>query len=81
MATVDTKTIIDELIKNDGYYPNPINDESPPDPRVALIVEYTNFEGRITWGITYVVESLERQRRYLIETPYVRKPRILWEAK
>ena len=46
MATFDDRVIVEELIAGHGYYQD--------DPRVALIVEYENFEGRTTWGVTWV---------------------------
>lgn len=70
MATITNKDIIDELIKNDGYYMD--------DPRIFMIVEYTNFTGHKVWGITHVNENPEFRLRYLIETPYVKKPKVIW---
>lgn len=71
MATIDSKHIIDELIENDGYYPG--------DPRIYMIVEYTNAYGNQTWGVTW---PNERGRdRYLEETEWVRNPKIIWRAK
>jgi hypothetical protein len=72
MATIDNKTFIDALIAGNGYYET--------DARVALIVEYVNAEGRTTWGVSWSDESDEMQHRYLVETEYVRRPRILWSA-
>lgn len=72
MATIDDKTLIDTIIRQDGHYEG--------DPRVALIVEYTNANDRQTWGVTWSSEPASRQRRYLEETQFVRNPRILWEA-
>ena len=72
MATIDHKPIIDEIIAGNGYYAT--------DPRVALVVEYTNASGRTTWGITYSTEQPHRQLRYLEETEFVQNPRIIWQA-
>lgn len=47
MATIDSKQIIDEIIKRNGYYED--------DPRVALIVEYINAYGNKTWGVTFLL--------------------------
>ena len=73
MSTFTNKKIIDEIIANNGYYEN--------DPRVAMIVEYTNAYGNIAWGVTWLDKPLASQRKYLEETEYVRNPRIIWEAK
>ena len=73
MSTITSKHVIDELITNDGY--------SEDDPRVALIVEYTSgYTGERIWGVTWVVETPDRQRRYLVETDFVRQPRVIWSA-
>ena len=72
MATVDNKQMIDAIIAaNNGYYGD--------GPRVYMIVEYTNWYGNTTWGITW-----ERDRdkdKYLIESEYVRNPKILWKSQ
>ena len=73
MATIDSKEIIDDIIASDGYYEG--------DPRVYMIVEYTNFEGRQTWGVTWVNEHPSSKLRYLQETEYVRSPKVIWQAK
>jgi hypothetical protein len=73
MATINDESLVKELIANDGYYPS--------DPRVAMIVEYENALGQTCWGITWETESERRQGRYLIETEYVRNPRMLWPLK
>ena len=71
MATIDNKKLIDDIIAGHGYYEN--------DPRVALIVEYTNAYGKQAWGVTWTNETSVRQRRYLEATGYVINPRILWD--
>ena len=73
MSTIDSRDLIDKIVAADGYYED--------DPRVALIVEYTNANGNQTWGVTWSNESAARQRRYLEETEYVRNPKVLWTAK
>jgi hypothetical protein len=70
MATIDDKRLIDALIAAGGHYED--------DPDVAVIVEYTNASGGTCWGVTWVHESPERQRRYLQATAYVQAPRLLW---
>ena len=73
MATIDSKEIIDDMIKADGYYED--------DPRVYMIVEYTNAYGNITWGVTWSYESSNSRLRYLDETEFVRNPRVIWRAE
>lgn len=73
MSTIDDKVLIDKIIAANGYYET--------DPRVYLIVEYTNAYGNQTWGVTWSNEEAERKERYLIETPYVRNPKIIWSAE
>jgi len=73
MSTINSKEIIDEIIANHGYYSD--------DPRVYMIVEYTNAYGNKTWGVTWINELPERRERYLEETKYVRNPKIIWQAK
>jgi hypothetical protein len=70
MATIDSKDVIDALIKNNGYYDD--------DPRAFMIVEYTNAYGNQTWGVTWVNET--GKYRYLEETPFVRNPKVIWMA-
>jgi len=72
MATVDSKNTIDKLIENDGYFED--------DPRAHMIVEYTNAYGTRTWGVTWSNESPERRERYLIESKYVKGPKVIWKA-
>lgn len=81
MSTIDNKETIDKLIANDGYYPNEVNDEEPPDPRVYRIVEYENGYGKITWGVTWESESPNRRDRYLIPSQYVINPHTIWGPK
>lgn len=71
MATIDDKTIIDKIIAAHGYYED--------DPRASKIVVYTNAFGKLTYGVTWTNESQERQDRYMQETYYVRKPRVIWD--
>ena len=70
MSTIDNKNLIDKIIANDGCYED--------DPRVFMIVEYTNTYGNRTWGVTWVNESESQKFRYCIETEYVRNPKTIW---
>lgn len=73
MSTIGSKKIIDEIIAGNGYYQG--------DPRVALIVEYTNQAGQQTWGVTWTVEHPVRQERYLLDSEFVQNPREIWRAE
>jgi hypothetical protein len=73
MATIDSKNLIDKIIANNGYYED--------DPRVYKIVEYTNAYGNTTWGVTWSNELSSSRDRYLIETEFVKNPKVIWEAK
>lgn len=72
MATITSKDIIDELIKNDGYCAD--------DPRVYQIVEYTNAYGNKTWGVTWSNEAELSKHRYEIPSQFVREPKVIWRA-
>lgn len=73
MATIDNKQIIDDIIRDNGYY-----DE---DPQVYMIVEYTNAYGNVTWGVTWSNESSQQRVRYLDETEYIRNPKVIWHCE
>ena len=70
MSTIDSKEIIDKIIAQHGIYGN--------DPCVAQIVRYTSAWGNEVYGVTWVTESLSRQRRYEIETQMVKNPIVIW---
>ena len=72
MSTIDNKELIDTLIKNDGYYED--------DPRVYMIVEYTNAYGNTTWGVTWERESPMRRERYTIPSDFVINPKVIWRS-
>lgn len=71
MATINDKKLIDELIANNGYYED--------DARVAQIVEYTNYYGVVTWGVTW--QNQVGIRKYELPTVYVRNPKVIWKAE
>lgn len=71
MPTINSKKIIDEMIKGDGHYYD--------DTRAYMIVEYTNAWGGITWGVTYETEPEQSKFKYLTETEFVRNPKIIWK--
>lgn len=76
MATIDSRPVIDHIIATNGA-PHP---DDTPGATVVKIVEYTNIEGRQCWGIVFDYERLTPHRwgRYEIETPYVRRPQVIW---
>ena len=73
MSTIDSKELIDSLIADNGYYYD--------DPRVYMIVEYTNYEGNIAWGVTWITENSKARTRYLEESQYIRNPRVIWHSE
>jgi hypothetical protein len=73
LATIDDPELIAEIIAGDGYYMD--------DPRVYMIVEYTNAYDKITWGVTWCNESIGGRKRYLDETEYVRNPKVIWHSE
>jgi len=70
MSTIDSKFIIDEIIRNNGFYMD--------DPQVHQVVEYINAYGSTTWGVTWSGESVERRERYLTPSRYINNPKIIW---
>jgi len=72
MATIDSVETIKELIEHDGYFED--------DPRVFQIVRYTNYNGNVSYGVTWENEPARAQRRYELETKYVIRPEIIWRA-
>ena len=71
MATIDDKNMIDKLIASDGHFAD--------DPEVALIVEYQNYWGKTTWGVTWFGER--DLGRYLTLSEYVQNPKVIWRNK
>lgn len=67
MATV-SKDLADKIKNADGYYAD--------DPRVYRIVEYTDMGGKQAYGIEY-----EHQIGKYAESPYVKSPKVYWEAE
>jgi len=57
MATIDSWKLIEQLLKNNGYYSD--------DPQVAIIGEYENFAGKIVWFILYHHET-DRLEQYRV---------------
>ena len=70
MATINSKTIIDEIIANNGHYYD--------DPLVVKIVQYNNqFDGGIAYGVIYAGEPLDK---YHI-APACHNPITIFERK
>lgn len=77
MATINSKQIIDELIRNNGFL-DAHPEEAPDNPAAISIVRYVNHWGSETYGVTFRGED---PARYLHETPFVRDPQLIWERK
>lgn len=71
MSTIDSKAIIDEIIRNNGFYLD--------DPQVHQIVEYINAFGNTIWGVTWVGEPAERRERYMKPSQYINNPKLIWK--
>lgn len=69
MSTV-SKPIADKLIAGNGYYPG-------DHVRVVKIVEYSNQWDGLSYGLIYEGQHLDTYA----ESPYVRQPKTIWEAK
>lgn len=70
MATIDSRSTVQEIIRANGYFED--------DPRIFQIVQYINYEGRTTWGITW--EHEREKHRYETPTSYVNDPKVIWRA-
>lgn len=83
MATIDNKDFINNIIANNGWHSSTFQNEedklAPDNARVAKIVEYTNSFGVVTWAITFVGDL--QIDRYLLESYYVRSPKLIWSAE
>lgn len=77
MATVD-HAFAQRLISGNGRLPEH-QDEAPDNPRVLKVVEYTNTEGGLAYGIVFDREA--NPNRYEVESQYIRKPKVIWEYK
>lgn len=67
MATVNSRDLINQIIKNNGRYGD--------DPIVVKIVQYTNAWGGTAYGVIHQGESLDMYA----PTDYVLNPTTLWE--
>lgn len=67
MATIDSRTIVDQIIAGNGRYFD--------DPRVVKIVEYVNKWGGISYGVIYQGEDLFRYK----ESPWVLNPQVIFQ--
>lgn len=76
MAIIDSKSLIDNIIKNNGFY-NGDDEEAPDNPRIVKIVEFINMKGKTAW---WIISEREYLFGYSI-SPYVRNPQIIWEYK
>jgi hypothetical protein len=74
------RAIVDRLIAGDGWLPEHPDHDAPDNPRAELIVEYTDQGGKLAYGVTFSHESGSRQERYLVESAYIREPRVFWKA-
>lgn len=66
MPTINSKDIVDEIIKNNGHYED--------DPIVLLVSEYTNDWGKQTYHLAYSLSEIQS----LLSSPYVHNIKFLW---
>jgi hypothetical protein len=68
MATVSSKSVVDQIIAQEGHYYG--------DPQVIKIVQYNNtFDGKLAWGLIYKGEDPERYHN----APACHNPQTIWE--
>jgi hypothetical protein len=72
MPTVDSRDIVDAIIKGNGVYPG--DEHIPP---CAKIVQYTNFHGGACYGLIYAGQPLNLYE----ESRYINNPITIWERK
>jgi predicted AlkP superfamily phosphohydrolase/phosphomutase len=73
MATVNSREIVDAIIKGNGYYPG---DREDGNPRVIRIVQYQNqFNGGIAYGLIYEMEPLDKYH----SAGAVHNPKTIWD--
>lgn len=66
MATVESKDLVEKLIKNKGQYPG--------DPRVIAIYEYYTPEGQQVWSVCYTIRDIDNT----LTSPFVKHPRLIF---
>lgn len=70
MATINSRTTVDEIIANNGVYPG----DEGMEP-IIRIVEYNNmFNGGIAYGLIYEGEDINR---YFV--PQCRNAHTIWD--
>ena len=71
MSTINSRRIVDDIIKNDGLYPG-------DKVRVIKIVQYENaFNGALAYGCIYEGHNLESYS----SSPFIHNPKTIWEYK
>jgi len=74
MATINQRSIVDNIIANDGYYEE---DGERDDMRVVRIVQYNNmFNGGLAYGLIYEGED---KRRYF--QPQCHNPVVIFDVE
>jgi hypothetical protein len=69
MATIESKTAVDNLIANNGEYAD--------DPPVKYIVQYDTVEGKTVYAICYDEATLLG----CLDSPYCRNQKMLFRRK
>lgn len=77
MATV-TKSIADDLIAGGGWLEAEPDHFAPDNPQAVKIVEYTDVEGELAYGVVFRWEP--NPYRYERKSQYIRSPKVIWEV-
>ena len=73
MATINSREIVDDIIKRDGHYED--------DPRILKIVQYNNqFNGDLAYGLVYENDPPGTYDRYE-ESDACHNPEVIFEVK
>ena len=67
MSTIDDKSLIIQLLKNDGHYED--------DPQAESIWAYINIEGRLTYSVFW------QNVHDMATSSYVSHPVLLWRKR
>ena len=76
MATIDSKTFVDNIIAHNGFY-NGDDEDTLDNPRCVKVVEFINMGNRIAWGLIFKGDNLDKYRA----SEFVKNPKTIWEYK
>lgn len=67
MPTIDSKSLIDQIISNNGYYYD--------DPQVLIIHTYINQAGHMSYHVSYTDDDVLA----LYQSPYCDQIKPIWK--